>query len=1760
MQAKRWLSFLLCLCLVLSTVGGALAVSAAPDDSMPNPDVYLDFEDGTGADVNGNVTATLGSSVTIAESGKTGNKSASFTNVKSMNGMVYWEVDDYNPLAETRTTGATISMWVNQESMVNDTYFFSYGWYGYRFYIGYNGNTFKVSIRNNDANPTVDLACAAGNTAFNGQWALLTVTFDPNKVCTIYINGEVAASDSIFYTPYDIARQVEKQNRANAAWIGYYAIGGAPYWPTNSNPTMLVDDFALYTQSLSAPQVKALYDASAQPTAAAADVAAEINALHPAAGDAAALAAIQKAEADYNALSDSDKAFVDEPAIREAYNTYYNAVADANGGKLAELTFEDGSYDEALDRAAVTAGSSVTIADTGKFGSKSAQITSTSSSASMISWHADAYDPFLYTADGTTISMWVNLKEIPTTAGYLFSYGLWGFRFYIGFLSNNRLEVSVRNEKLSWATQSMTADASLLTANTWTLVTLTCDADRVWTLYLNDTAVGQAQLDYTPWDIAQAGSTAPTRTHNDAGQYDNIYSIGHVHYWGNANPNGYVDDMIIYNKVLTAGEIYQRYTNTAVPTEGAAAVVAKINALSGASDLAAALEEVQAAYDALSPAEQELVSNYGRYLYYAAAVKVDALTTATVGYQPSYLDILDAAAEAVETAKAAGQDVSDLEALVDAAEQAYETAKAAYDATLTRLDNKTVVSNITGPNAGTTNGERVEMLFDSSLTTKMGTNQTTCIVTWQTDALYTVGAYGMVTGTDSAQWTKRSPIGWKLEGSADGVTWETMDEIFDSGMGDVNNTEYKFYLENPGAYQYFRVTFKGDHGAGFLQLDEIWLYLDANQDIQVDDAKVQAVVNAIDVIQVTEEKSCIQAIQAAEAAYGQLNSLEKLEVSNYSKLAQYRKDYAQAVTAAQNGQSIYLDFEDGTVDDVADRVSITQGSAASIVEAGANGAKSLSTQNTNSMNSMVYWEADDYDPFEETENTGITISMWVKLDANSSNAALFSYGWWGYRFFVSLSGENLEISTRNNDGDPTSAMQVLNVKSELTEWAQLTVTCDTNRVWTVYINGARKASQQLVYAPYDIASKRETKETRASIAWTSFYALGGTPFWTTNPNISMQLDDFALYNQALNYGQVLQLYDPDADYDAAAVQQVVDAINALPDTEDSGFPAALRAVQAAYNALNPYEQADVTNADVLESALAALAQQYPAAILGFQGEDVQNAVVEGDTVLVLLRSGADSSKAAAAPVLAAGCTVTPASTGTMDLSQPVTLHVSQIYGEEQDYTVMAYSAANVTALDKVESAPVQKLIAQLPAKVYRNQLDIAKEAVEAYTALTDLQKLLLSDTQRVVDAAARVEELENSPIRITCVGSSCTEGSGSSNNATKSYPAQMGQMLGDGFVITNAGRGGTTVVNNPPSGVGVYSYMTVEQWQQGLQSEPDIMIMFVGSNDATNGRWNVDGYKEAFIRDYKIIMETYMALPSHPYVFISYPYQSSDGDRHQYIPEIMEIIDDLQVEYNCGLIDFYTITEQLFQEQNNGGTKYWTDGVHPNDAGYERIAEVAKDAILEYLSGLDAAAAATGIQVDGVALPGFDPNTNIYTLDCQNGGIPQITATVPDGFTVKVTQATLTNPVATVYVEAAYCDYGASYEVYMENLGNDMDQEAAQAVIQAIEALGSVPASADVAAARAAYDALTDAQKTLVTNYDLLLAAEQAVQPPEVGLKGDLNGDGVLSVTDVVLLRKAILNQDTVAQEPAGDMNSDGALSVTDVVLLRKAILNQGRE
>jgi hypothetical protein len=57
---------------------------------------------------------------------------------------------------------------------------------------------------------------------------------------------------------------------------------------------------------------------------------------------------------------------------------------------------------------------------------------------------------------------------------------------------------------------------------------------------------------------------------------------------------------------------------------------------------------------------------------------------------------------------------------------------------------------------------------------------------------------------------------------------------------------------------------------------------------------------------------------------------------------------------------------------------------------------------------------------------------------------------------------------------------------------------------------------------------------------------------------------------------------------------------------------------------------------------------------------------------------------------------------------------------------------------------------------------------------------------------------------------------------------------------------------------------------------------------------------------------------------------------------------------------------------------------------------------------------------------------------------------------------------------------------------------------------------------------------------------------------GDLNHDGYVNITDVVLLVNYVLGaEDTNVVEQEADLNSDGEVNITDVVTLTNMILDQ---
>jgi hypothetical protein len=57
-------------------------------------------------------------------------------------------------------------------------------------------------------------------------------------------------------------------------------------------------------------------------------------------------------------------------------------------------------------------------------------------------------------------------------------------------------------------------------------------------------------------------------------------------------------------------------------------------------------------------------------------------------------------------------------------------------------------------------------------------------------------------------------------------------------------------------------------------------------------------------------------------------------------------------------------------------------------------------------------------------------------------------------------------------------------------------------------------------------------------------------------------------------------------------------------------------------------------------------------------------------------------------------------------------------------------------------------------------------------------------------------------------------------------------------------------------------------------------------------------------------------------------------------------------------------------------------------------------------------------------------------------------------------------------------------------------------------------------------------------------------------LKGDVNADGQVNITDVTLLINMLINGNSPSASDATDVNSDGRTNITDVTTLINYLLN----
>ncbi len=191
-------------------------------------------------------------------------------------------------------------------------------------------------------------------------------------------------------------------------------------------------------------------------------------------------------------------------------------------------------------------------------------------------------------------------------------------------------------------------------------------------------------------------------------------------------------------------------------------------------------------------------------------------------------------------------------------------------------------------------------------------------------------------------------------------------------------------------------------------------------------------------------------------------------------------------------------------------------------------------------------------------------------------------------------------------------------------------------------------------------------------------------------------------------------------------------------------------------------------------------------------------------------------------------------------------------------------------------------------------------------------------------------------IKVACIGNSITEGVGTSDPATKSYPAVLQNMLGDGYEVGNFGVSCSTALRKGTDAGRPFAYIDTEACRKAAEWNPDIVIIKLGGNDSKTDNWQ---YSNEFEADYQSIIDTFKYLPSLPEIYICLPAKAKVYDRTKIwgidekiiIDEITPAIQKIAHDNRITTIDLHT----AYRGEEN---ESYSDNIHPTDRGAELIA------------------------------------------------------------------------------------------------------------------------------------------------------------------------------------------------------------------------------
>jgi lysophospholipase L1-like esterase len=187
------------------------------------------------------------------------------------------------------------------------------------------------------------------------------------------------------------------------------------------------------------------------------------------------------------------------------------------------------------------------------------------------------------------------------------------------------------------------------------------------------------------------------------------------------------------------------------------------------------------------------------------------------------------------------------------------------------------------------------------------------------------------------------------------------------------------------------------------------------------------------------------------------------------------------------------------------------------------------------------------------------------------------------------------------------------------------------------------------------------------------------------------------------------------------------------------------------------------------------------------------------------------------------------------------------------------------------------------------------------------------------------------PVKVACIGDSITQGAGAGPG--KAYPTQLQEMLGSSWKVGNFGVSGRTLLRK-----GDNPYWNEAAYQNALKSEPDVVIIMLGTNDTKPQNWQ---HEREFADDYKDLVQSFLDLKPKPRVYVCRPCPVPDpgafGITEDGVKKEIPRIDKLAKALRLGVIDMYAALKKT--------PELLPDHVHPNAEGAGVMAATAFKAL-----------------------------------------------------------------------------------------------------------------------------------------------------------------------------------------------------------------------